>query len=172
MTPLLQLALLFGGLSLLAFGGGASVIPDMHHAALAAGWMNSRQFVELYGLSRLAPGPGSLLVTLIGQKVAGLPGALVATVAMFLPSCLLMYSAARLWGRLREAGWRVLAESALAPIGVGLTTAAGLVLMRGTDHSATAIAVTLAATLLLAGTRLHPLLVLAAAALLGWQLGL
>ncbi len=172
MSPLAQLALLFAGLSLLAFGGGASVIPDMHRAVLAAGWMNSREFLDLYGLSRVAPGPGSLLVTLIGQRVAGLAGALVATLAMFLPSCLLMYGAARLWNRLQQARWHTLAEKALAPIGVALTTAAGLVLARGTDHAPSAYLLTLAATLVLATTRISPLLVLAAGALLGWLLHL
>ncbi len=172
MSPLAQLALLFGGLSLLAFGGGNSVIPDMHRAVIAAGWMSGRQFVDFYALSRVAPGPGSLLVTLIGQKVAGLPGALVATLAMFLPSCLLLHVGARVWGRLRQASWHALAERALAPIGVALTAAAGLVLVRGTDHAAGAYALTLGATVTLAATRLHPLWVLAAGALLGWLLGL
>jgi chromate transporter len=172
MNPLLALAALFGGLSLLAVGGGTAVIPDMQHTAVAQGWMSEREFLDLYALSRVAPGPGSLLVTLIGQKVAGMPGAVVATLAMFVPSCLLLHLAARFWYRLREASWRDVAERGLAPVGVGLTYAAALVLIRGTEHEIGAYALTAAAAVLLSATRLHPLLVLGAGAALGWAIGL
>ncbi len=172
MTPLFRLAVLFGGLSLLAVGGGSAVIPDMQRAALAFGWMTGREFLDLYALSRVAPGPGSLLVTLIGQKVAGVPGAVVATFAMFIPSCLVLHLAARFWYRLREAPWRGVAERGLAPVGVGLTYAAGLVLIRGTEHEAAAYAITAVSTVLLSATKVHPMLVLGAGAALGWAIGL
>ena len=172
MNPLVALAVLFGGLSLLAVGGGTAVIPDMQRAALAQGWMSGREFLDLYALSRIAPGPGSLLVTLIGQKVAGLPGAAVATLAMFVPSCLLLHLGARFFRRLSEASWRGVAERGLAPVGIGLTYAAAIVLIRDTEHAPAAYALTAAATLVLAATRVHPLLVLGAGAALGWALGL
>ena len=172
MNPLLALAALFGSLSLLAVGGGNAVIPDMQHAAVSLGWMTEREFLDLYALSRIVPGPGSLLVALIGQKVAGVPGAVVATLAMFVPSCTLMYLAARFWHRLRDASWRGVAERGLAPIGVGLTYAAALALMRGTEHGAAAYGLTAVSAVLLSATRLHPLLVLGAGAALGWAVGL
>ena len=136
--------MLFGGLSLLAVGGGTAVIPDMQRAALAQGWMSGREFLDLYALSRIAPGPGSLLVTLIGQKVAGLPGAAVATLAMFVPSCLLLHLGARFFRRLSEASWRGVAERGLAPVGIGLTYAAAIVLIRDTEHAPAAYALTAA----------------------------
>jgi chromate transporter len=172
MSPLFRLAVLFSGLSLLAFGGGSAVLPDMQRAAMAQHWVTGREFVDLFGLSRVAPGPGSLIVTLIGQKAAGVPGAAVATLAMFTPSCLLVYLAARFWSRTREAPWRSVVDRGLAPIGVGLTYAAALVLIRGTEHTVPAYAITAVATLLLAATPLHPLLVLGAGAVVGWAVGL
>ena len=172
MSLLVQLAILFGGLSLLAFGGGNAVLPDMQHAAVSRLWMTDRDFLALFALSRVAPGPGSLIVALIGQKVAGLPGAAVATLAMFVPSCLLVHLAARLWHRLRDASWRGIAERGLAPIGVGLTYAAAMVLIRGTEHAIGAYAVTAVATVLLSATSVHPLVVLSAGAVAGWAFGL
>lgn len=172
MNPLTQIVLLFGGLSLLAFGGGNAVIPDMQRAVIAHGWMEARDFLDLYALSRIAPGPGSLIVTLVGQHVAGVVGALVATLAMFTPSCLLVYVAGRCWRHFANAPWREMAERGLAPIGVGLTYATGIALVQGTEHSLKAIAVTAAATLALTTTRLHPLLVLGVGAVAGLVLGL
>jgi len=156
MSVLVRLAILFASLSLLAVGGGTAVVPDMQRAAMAAGWMTGREFLDLYALSRVAPGPGSL----------------VATLAMFVPSCLLVHLAARLWHRFRDASWRGVAERGLAPVGVGLTYAASLVLIRDTEHVAIAYVMTAVATVLLSCTRLHPLLVLGAGAALGWAVGL
>lgn len=169
---LVQLAMLFGGLSLLAVGGGTAVLPDMQRAAVAQHWMTGREFLDLYALSRAAPGPGSLIAALIGQRLAGVPGAVVATLAMLLPSCLLVYVLGRLWHRLREASWRAMAERGLAPVGIGLSYAAALVLMRDTEHAPGAVALTAAATVLLSATRVPPVPVLGAGAALGWVMGL
>ena len=170
---LLKLAGLFATLSLLAFGSANSVIPDMQRAAVETyHWMTEREFLQLFAISRVAPGPGSLVVTLVGQKVAGLAGAAVATLAMFGPSCLLVHLAAGLWHRTRNASWRARVERGMGPVAVGLIFASGLALMRGTEHGAAALGLTLAATAVLAWSDSPPLLVLAAAGLAGWGLGL
>jgi chromate transporter len=163
MHVLLRLWLLFAGLSLLAVGGGNGVIPDMQRAAVDRfHWMTAPAFLDAFAISRAAPGPGSMIVLLIGQKAAGLPGALVAGLGMYLPSCLLVFAAARVWRRYEHAAWREIAERALAPIAIGLVFASGLALMRGTESTLTSWAITGCATLLLAATRLNPLIVLLA----------
>jgi chromate transporter len=170
---LLKLAGLFATLSLLAFGSGNSVLPDMQRAVVVTfGWMSDREFLELFAISRISPGPGSLIVALVGQRVAGLSGAAVATAAMFGPSCLLVHVAAGMWQRTREAAWRQRVEQGLAPVAVGLIFAAGFALIRGTEHSAAAYAVTGVATAVFAFTRLHPMIVLAGAGLAGLLLSL
>ena len=85
-----QLILVFLPLSLVAVGGGQSVVAginaqvvEIHH------WVSQRQFVDLFAISRAAPGPGSLLATLIGWRVGGLGGAVASSLAFFLPTSLL-----------------------------------------------------------------------------------
>ncbi|MBV9813635.1 MAG: chromate transporter, partial [Acetobacteraceae bacterium] len=168
---LLALVGLFGGLSLLAFGGGNAVVPAMQHAAVdVRHWMSDREFLEMFALSRLSPGPGSLIVTLVGQKAAGLIGAVLATAAMYAPSCLLLYAGTRLWHRTREARWRETVELALAPLAVGLVFASGVAIMRGTEHGLAPVLLTLVATGVLAATEWHPILVLAAGGAIGGML--
>jgi chromate transporter len=152
-------------LSMLAFGGGAAVLPDMQHQAVDVHhWLTAREFLDMFALSRAIP-PGSLIVTLVGQKAAGVAGGLVAFVAMFGPSSILVFALARVWHRAGRAVWREVLEQALAPVSVGLTIASGIALARSTEHDWVAYAVTIATTLLLSFTRLHPLAVMGAGAM-------
>ena len=162
---LVQIASLFAVLSLLAFGGGNGVLPDMQRAAVDQHhWMTAREFLDMFAISRAAPGPGSLIVVLIGQKAAGLAGAAVAFVAMFGPSCLVAHLLARVWHLAARSDWRPVVEQALAPIAVGLTFASGLALMRGTEHGVLPYAVTIITTLLFSFTNVHPVALLAGGA--------
>jgi chromate transporter len=165
MTTLLRIAGLFGLLSLLSVGGGNGVIPDMQRAAVDQyHWMTAREFLDSFAISRAAPGPGSLIVLLVGLKAAGVTGAVLAVLAMYRPSGLIVLLGARAWGSAGRAAWRAHAERALAPVAVGLTYASGIVLVRSTEHEWQALLVTAAATMVLALTELHPLLVLVAGA--------
>ena len=163
-ATLWQIAALFAMLSLLAFGGGQAVLPDMQRAAVEVHhWATAGEFLDMFAISRAVP-PGSLIVVLVGQKAAGVAGGLVALIAMFGPSSLLMYVVTRVWHRSGGTAWRELVERALAPIAVGLTIASGLAIARTTEHDWPSYAVTAATTLLLAFTELHPLVVLAGGA--------
>jgi chromate transporter len=166
---LLRLVLLFAGLSMLAFGGGAGVIPDMQRATVDRyHWLTSREFLDMFAISRAAPGPGSLIVVLIGLKAAGLAGAAVSFAAMFAPSCLAVHIVARYWQKAARSAWRAVVERALAPVAVGLTFASGLALMRGTEHGWLPWGVTIVSTALFSFTETNPILLLGlgAAALL------
>jgi chromate transporter len=159
---LLQLLLLFAGLSMLAFGGGAGVIPDMQRAAVDQHhWLTAKEFLDMFAISRAAPGPGSLIVTLVGLKAAGIAGAVVSFVAMFGPSCLAVHVVARYWQRAERFAWRAVVERALAPVAVGLTFASGLALMRGTEHGWLPWGVTIISTALFSLTEINPILLLA-----------
>jgi chromate transporter len=158
----LQLIGLFAGLSMLAFGGGAGVIPDMQRAAVDQHhWLTAKEFLDMFAISRAAPGPGSLIVLLIGLKAAGLAGAAVSFAAMFAPSCLAVHVVARYWQRAERAAWRAVVERGLAPVAVGLTFASGLALMRGTEHGWAPWGVTIISTALFSLTELNPILLLA-----------
>jgi chromate transporter len=168
-VTLVQLFWLFALLSMVAFGGGAGVIPDIQRAAVDAHhWLTAKEFLDLFAISRTAPGPGSMIAVLVGQRAAGLAGAAVSFVAMFGPSCLVVFFVAQFWNRAARKAWRAVVERALAPIGLGMTFATGLSLARGTEHGALSYAITIGSTAAFAFTSIHPLVLLAigAAALL------
>jgi chromate transporter len=167
-TTLLELVLVFAPLSLVAVGGANVVLPDIHRQVVQVyGWMSDADFADLFALAQAAPGPNVLVVSLIGWKVAGWAGALVAILAMCLPSSALAYATARAWRRFRDARWRRPVQAGLAPITVGLVLSSGAVLAVAADASPLAYAVTAATALLVLRTGAHPLVFLAVAAGLG-----
>ena len=171
-AALLALAGVFAPLSFATIGGGQSVVTEIHRqVVLQHHWLDEAGFVTLFALSRLAPGPGSLLVTLIGWVVAGWMGAVVASVAIFVPSSLLLYGLARLWVRHRGARWQVAIERGLAPIAAGLILSAALTLVRASQGGAYAWVVAGGSTGVLYFTRMSPFLLLAAGAAVFLALG-
>jgi chromate transporter len=113
----------------------------------------------------MAPGPTSLIVTLIGWQAAGLVGAAVATVAIFLPSSLLVLLLARIWARYRGAKWQKAVEQGLAPVAAGLILAGSLTLFRAASGGALAWGVALVATVVIMVTEFNPLYLIGAGAL-------
>ena len=163
-----MLAADFAAISLLSVGGASSVLPEMHRSLVDVhGWMSSREFADLFALAQAAPGPNVLVVSLLGWKAAGLAGALVATVAMILPSSLLTFYADRAWRGTAAAAWRDVIDNGLAPITVGLIAAGGATLAVASDSGLLAVLMTAASALIAWRTRLHPLWMIAAGALAG-----
>jgi chromate transporter len=107
------------------------------------------------------------MAALIGLKAGGWVGALVAAAAMLLPAAALACATSVAWERFRAAPWRVAVEKGLAPIAMGFLLATTVIIVQAADHSWPAFIVTGIATVLLAVTRINPLLIMAVAALLG-----
>lgn len=127
MSDLLQLAGLMALLSLAAFGGGNTILAPMHNAVVADHhWLTDDQFLTVYTLGRMAPGPGSLYVSLIGYQVAGPAGALVAQLGLYLPPAVLLYLCARASDHFAEHPWKRALERGLAPVVVGLILASAV----------------------------------------------
>ena len=171
-ATLLALAGVFSQLSLLAFGGGNTILPEMQRqVTIVHPWMTPQTFAALYALAQAAPGPNMLVSTLIGWRVGGLAGALTATGALCAPSSLLTFLTARLWYRFREQAWRRTIQAGLVPVTAGLVMAGAMLLARTTSVNLVTAAMTAVATLLFLFTRINPLLILAVSAALGAGLG-
>jgi chromate transporter len=162
------LAIYFVVLSFFAVGGVNTLLPDMHHQAVEAqGWMSSQRFTDLFAIAQAAPGPNLTVVTLIGWQAAGIPGALVTTIAVVGPTSVLTYFVAGIWERFRRARWRIATQAGLVPITVGLVAATAYVLAGAADKTPVAVIVTFGTAVAVYFTRVHPLIFLAAGAVLG-----
>jgi chromate transporter len=169
LDQILDLFLHFASLSLLAIGGALGTVPEMHrHLVDQRGWLTDAQFTDAIVIAQAAPGPNILFVTVLGWQVAGLPGALAATVGLLLPSSL-----ATFWGwRLASAHDRAPLVRAirlgLSPIAVGLTASAGWLVASNANGSQWPLwLITVVCAVLVLRTRLNMLWLVGAGALLG-----
>jgi chromate transporter len=165
---LLTLAGYFALLSLFAIGGANAALPEMHRLAVEVmHWMSDRQFADMFAIAQVTPGPNVIVVTLIGYHVAGLAGALVATLAMCGPTCLFAFFVSQAWDRFKDAPWRMVIQAALVPVSIGLIGASAAVIARAAAQSWVAVAVTAVTALMTFTVRVNPLWIFAGAALLG-----
>jgi chromate transporter len=157
-NPLWTLVSTFALMSLFAVGGANAAIPEIQRIAVDVHhWMSAKQFADIYAISQLSPGPNVLIVTLIGYTVAGVVGALAATLAMCLPTAALAYYVSGFLARKRAARWPTIIQAALVPLSIGLMGASALILAQTMDRSAVAALITAVAAVLAFTTRLNPL---------------
>lgn len=89
---------------LFAFGGGFASLPVMLHQVVdVRAWMNNKTFMDGIALGQVTPGPIVITATFIGYQVAGLGGALVATLAVFSPSFLMVLLTVPYFDRLQKS---------------------------------------------------------------------
>jgi chromate transporter len=168
-NPIWTLISTFALMSLFAVGGGNAAIPEMHRIAVdVQHWMTDKQFADVFAISQLSPGPNVLIVTLIGYSVAGVTGALAATLSMCVPTAVLAYYVSRFLSRSSHSRWPAILQAALVPLSIGLMAASGLILALASDRTWTAGLLTAVAAVLAFATRLNPLWLLLAGGCLGF----
>jgi chromate transporter len=166
METLVRMAMAFSVLSILGFGGGKGIIPQMHDDAVTQfHWITSEQFAQFYAIGKLVPGPTTIFGALVGYRAAGFAGAVVATVALFLPSSLLMMVAGAAWKRFSDSPWKDVVSVGLAPVVIGLVWSSVVSIGKGTVQVLPAIVIALIVTALTLRTKLStPLLIAVGAA--------
>jgi chromate transporter len=98
-----NLVIAFFGIGSLAFGGGFTTIPLIQHQVVDAhSWLTVKQFLDGIALGQITPGPVFITATFIGYRVAGILGALLATLAIFAPSLAAMIALADVHGRVQN----------------------------------------------------------------------
>jgi chromate transporter len=109
-----KIILLFSGISLTLFGGGYVMIPIMQNLFVAEmHWLTNQEFLDAIAFSQSTPGPILVSATFIGYKLSGVLGAVLATIAIFAPSAVLMILVSGLYAGLKH---HLLAKKILAGV--------------------------------------------------------
>lgn len=124
----IQLFLSFFQISLFSFGGGYAALPliqgqvvNVHH------WLSMTEFTDLITISQMTPGPIAVnSATFVGTRIAGVPGALAATIGCVLPSCILVTILAKIYLKYRNLSLLQDILKSLRPAVIAMIAAAGV----------------------------------------------
>ncbi|WP_166417814.1 chromate efflux transporter [Cochlodiniinecator piscidefendens] len=129
-SVLLQLFSVFSGMSLLLFGGGYIFIPMIQEAVVhAQAWLTTDEFAASIALGQVTPGPILISATFIGYKVAGIAGAVLATVAIFLPPAVLIIVFSNQLERISHMAYFKAAQAGIRPAICGMIVSAAVGLL-------------------------------------------
>jgi len=124
---LVKLAVTFGGMSVLLFGGGYVFIPLIQHVVVDNySWVTRQEFIDAIALGQVTPGPILISAAFIGYKVAGLAGAAVATISIFTPPALIMLLCTRFLDSIKRSAGITAGLRGIRPAVIGMIAAAGV----------------------------------------------
>lgn len=121
----------FFQIGLFSIGGGYAAMPLIQHQVVDLhSWLTMTQFADIMAIAEMTPGPIAInSATFVGIRVAGLPGAIVATIGCILPSCVIVTALAWLYYRFRGLSMVQGVLAGLRPAVVAMIASAGLSLM-------------------------------------------
>lgn len=128
----LQLFLSFLQIGLFSFGGGYAAMPLIQGQVVTAhGWLTMSEFTDLITISQMTPGPIAVnSATFVGLKIAGVPGAIVATAGCILPSCIIVTILAKLYLKYRTMDLLQGVLTTLRPAVVAMIASAGILILK------------------------------------------
>lgn len=142
----IQIISTFSGISLTLFGGGYVVIPALHELFVEnLGWLTSAEFADGIAIGQITPGPIFITATFIGYKVAGIMGALLATIAMFTPPMVLTVLLSRFVKTLNQSTLVKAAMKAVRTAVIGMIFASAVTIGQTISVSIVSVAIFLVA---------------------------
>ena len=123
----LQLFLSFLQIGAFSFGGGYAAMPLIQNQVVQLhSWLSQSEFTDLITISQMTPGPIAInSATLVGTRIAGIPGALAATAGCVLPSCILVTLLAKIYLKYRNLSLLQGVLKSLRPAVIAMIAAAG-----------------------------------------------
>jgi chromate transporter len=151
----------------LLFGSGYVLVAFLRSdLVLGAGWITERQLLDAVAIGQVTPGPVSSTATFLGYLVAGVPGAVAATLGIFLPGALFVAASIPILPRLANSPIARAALDGVNAAALGLLVAVTAGLARGALVDGVSVGLAAVAAILLLVWRVAPgWLVLGAAAI-------
>lgn len=122
-VSVMDLGLFFFTVGALTFGGGLTMVGFIQDQVVhQLHWLTPQEFVDGLALGQCTPGPISMVAVYVGYKVAGVVGAVVGAIAVFLPSFILLLSVLPVLDRVRTLRWAQAAMQGIGPAVIGVLT--------------------------------------------------
>lgn len=137
MMTLLRLFFEFLKIGMFSVGGGMATLPFLYDMADRTGWCSYSQIADMLAVSESTPGPiGINMATYVGYSIAGIPGALSATLGIIVPGILLVIIVTSVLHKFSGNRYVEGAFYGIRPASTGLIAAAGILVARITFFDA------------------------------------
>ncbi len=169
MKTLVKLFLSYFKIGAFSFGGGYAMLPLIQKEMIEThGWMTRAEFHDIVAISEMTPGPIAInTATFLGYKVSKLPGAIVATLAVALPSFIVLSLIFYFINKFKESSYIDWIFSGLRPIVLGLIGAAAITVGRGSFVDIKSVIIAIAAFYLITFKKMNPIIGLVLAGVTG-----
>ena len=167
-TLLLRLSWVFLKIGTFCFGGGIVIVPMVEHDVVVRyGWLTKAEFIDAIALSQVTPGPVVISATFIGYKVCGIPGAIVATASVILPSFVMICLCAKAIRKFRQNTTLAAFLRGASIAVIGMIFSACISIGQGSLVDAKTVLVAAASVFCLLKYKANPVWVLLGAGLIG-----
>ena len=168
----------FFQIGLFSFGGGYASLPLIQHQVVDLhSWLTMTQFSDIITISQMTPGPVAInSATFVGIQIAGIPGAIIATLGCITPSCILITMLAFVYYHYRSLSTLQGVLSRLRPAVVAMFAGAGVSLFQSaiwateislTDTDWIAAVIFVLALVILRWKKVNPITVMVSSGVLG-----
>lgn len=149
-VDLMQLFLIFLKTGAVLYGSGYVLLAFLRNdLVLRLGWLTDQQLIDAVAIGQVTPGPVLTTATFIGYVLAGVPGAFVATLGIFLPSFIFVAILNPLVPRLRDSEWTAALLDGVNVAALGLMAGVTVILGRAAFVDIPTVILALAAAVLL-----------------------
>lgn len=168
----LDLLAVFLKIGTIVWGGGFAALPFIRYEVVdTRHWLTAREFIDGVALGQITPGPVAITATFVGYRVLGIAGAALSTIAMFLPSFLILLVLLHVYDRIRE---NLLVKGFLQgilPAVVGMLLSAAVMIGRDSITTIPAAALGIVSLVLLLAVKLDPVWLVLGGGVVGLLLG-
>lgn len=169
MKILILLFLTFLKIGAFSFGGGYAMLPVIEREVVQShGWLTSSEFIDIIGISQMTPGPIAInSATFVGFKIGGVFGSICATLGVVSFSFILVSIATHYIIKFKDSKLLKAALSGMKPALIGLIISAFLSLAKESYLDIKSVIIAIIIALLSFKTKIHPILIIVIAGLLG-----
>lgn len=169
MEVLIKLYLAFLKIGTFSFGGGYAMLPFIQKEIVEKNnWISMSEFTDIIGISQMTPGPVAInSATFVGYKINGVIGSIIATLGVITTSFILVTVINKLLDKFKESKLIKAALLGMRPVLIALIIYAFIDLAKEAYVDIKSIIITLIIGAILLSKKVHPILVIVIAAVLG-----
>lgn len=166
---LLKLFISFLKIGAFSFGGGYAMLPLIRKEIIEVhGWLTTKEFIDILAVVEMTPGPVAInSATFLGYKVAGISGSVVATIAVVLPSIVIILIIAHFLTKVKDSPYVTWAFTGIRPVVLGLITSASITVAKAAIIDIKSLVLMIILFYLTSFKKLHPILTIIIAGIVG-----